>query len=58
MITNEAFFEDEVPCEAAIPREPSKLRSRIYLNAAKEAIVPIVDEARLTDGVIVEPGAT
>lgn len=53
----EVFLDDKIPVEAAVFKEPSKLRSRIYVNdGAKQAIEKIVADAGLTGLAIVEPG--
>ncbi len=53
----EAFISSKVPSGPTIFKEPSKLRSRIYVNdAAKRAIEKIVGDSGLTGLAIVEPG--
>jgi hypothetical protein len=54
----ETFLSDKLPTDATIFKEPSRLRSRIYVNdAARAAIEAIVADAGLTGIAIVEPGA-
>ena len=57
-ISKEAFFDDKVPRNAAIFKDPKTVRSRIHANEpAKEALDELISEAALVGLVFCEPGS-
>lgn len=57
-IVREVFFEDKVPSDAAIFKDPVMARTRIYANEAAKAIVDkLVADACITGLMFTEPGA-
>jgi hypothetical protein len=56
-ISKEAFFEDKVPVEAAVFKDPRMAGVRIYVNdAARTELERLIAEAGITGAEFAEPG--